>query len=174
VLLGAVRLAGSDGLLAAFVASVTMKPHLQKALEEEQEQLQTVVKRFFTIPVFVLLGTLLPWDAWLALGWRAIAFPVALLLLRRPILLLALRPLVQPLRDWKDALFIGWFGPIGVAALYYATLAVQKMGDERPFVLGSLAITASLLAHGITSVPLTRAYGRRAVRDTEPEAKLDA
>ena len=32
---------------------------------------------------------------------------------------LALRPLLGPLRSkGKDVLFLGWFGPIGAAALY--------------------------------------------------------
>jgi sodium/hydrogen antiporter len=51
---------------------------------------------------------------------------------------------------------LGWFGPIGVAALYYASLSVGEA-----WVVGSLIICASILVHGLSVTPLTRLYGKR-------------
>jgi sodium/hydrogen antiporter len=65
----------------------------------------------------------------------------------------------------RDALFLGWFGPIGVAALFYANLSVREAGVEEAWVVGSLIICASILAHGLSATPLTRLYGRRAQND---------
>jgi sodium/hydrogen antiporter len=74
----------------------------------------------------------------------------------------ALSPLVPEAQKARDVLFLGWFGPVGVAALYYATLSVHEAGAEQVWVVGSLAISASVLAHGLTAGPLTRLYGRQA------------
>jgi sodium/hydrogen antiporter len=63
------------------------------------------------------------------------------LLLRRLPTVLALRPLLGPLRrQAKDVLFLGWFGPIGAAALYYAAFSFRETGIEEAWVLGSLII----------------------------------
>jgi NhaP-type Na+/H+ or K+/H+ antiporter len=60
----------------------------------------------------------LPWEGWLELGWGGLLLVVAVLLLRRLPAVLALRPLLGVVRGRaKDVLFLGWFGPIGAAAL---------------------------------------------------------
>ena len=81
--------------------------------------------------------------------------------LRRLPAVLALRPLLGPLRSkGRDVLFLGWFGPIGAAALYYAAFSYRETGIEAAWTVGSLVICASVLVHGITATPLTKLYGR--------------
>jgi NhaP-type Na+/H+ or K+/H+ antiporter len=58
-------------------------------------------------------------------------------------------------------LLTGWFGPIGIAALFYATLAVRQTEDDLIWVVGSLLICASIVAHGISATPLTKWWGRQ-------------
>jgi sodium/hydrogen antiporter len=83
------------------------------------------------------------------------------LLLRRLPAVLALRPLLGPLQGTtKDVLFLGWFGPIGAAALYYAAFSLRETGIEEVWVVGSLIICASVLVHGVTATPLTKLYGK--------------
>ncbi len=57
---------------------------------------------------------------------------------------------------------MGWFGPIGVAALFYAALSLREIGAQEAWVVGSLVICASILVHGVTAAPLTRLYARTA------------
>ena len=159
---------GLDGVLAVFVAGIAFNVVASRGPEESTDalerkgRLQEAVTRFFDLPIFVLLGMALPWEGWLELGWGGLALAVAVLLLRRLPGMLALRPLLGQVRGRADALFMGWFGPIGAAALYYATLGLRETGTEEVWVVGSLAICASVLAHGITATPLTALYGRRA------------
>jgi NhaP-type Na+/H+ and K+/H+ antiporter len=115
-------------------------------------------KGIVTIYIFVLLGLALPWQQWLELGWKGLLLAVAVLLLRRPPAFLLLRPLLGQLKSWQDTLFLGWFGPIGAAAIFYAMLALRKTGLESAWVIGSLIICASIIAHGFTAVPLAKAY----------------
>ncbi len=46
------------------------------------------------------------------------------MLLRRLHWLWALRGLLDPVRRQRDVVFAGWFGPIGISALYDAALGL--------------------------------------------------
>ena len=74
------------------------------------------------------------------------------------------------LPSWRDGLWAGWFGPIGVAALFYATLAMRRAEVDSIWPLVSLITCASVALHGLSAAPLTRLYGRVA-RATKPSAR---
>ncbi len=158
--LGTVELLGSNGVLAAFVAGVVFNAVGSSDAKERQEDVQEAITRFFDLPVFVLFGMALPWEAWLDLGWAGLLLAVTVLLLRRLPAVLALGLLLGSLREKRDLLFLGWFGPIGAAALYYTTFSLRETGVEEVWTVGSLLIFASVVAHGATATPLTRLYGR--------------
>jgi sodium/hydrogen antiporter len=159
--LGVTELLHLNGVLAAFVAGIVFNFAGSSDAKESQEEIQEAISRFFDLPIFVLLGMALPWEGWLDLGWRGMLVVVAVLLLRRLPTVLALRPLLGPLRrQAKDVLFLGWFGPIGAAALYYAAFSFRETGIEEAWVVGSLIICASVLVHGVSATPLTKLYGR--------------
>jgi NhaP-type Na+/H+ or K+/H+ antiporter len=150
-----------NGVLAAFVAGIVFNFAGSSDAKESQEEIQEAISRFFDLPIFVVLGMALPWEGWLELGWGGILLVAAVLVLRRLPALLALRPLLGPLRGKiKDVLFLGWFGPVGAAALYYAAFSFRETGIEAAWTVGSLVICASLLVHGVTATPLTKLYGK--------------
>ena len=134
---------------------------ISTSTEEQEEQIDESVNRFFVLPIFVLLGLSLPWDAWADLGWKGPLLAILVLLLRRPPGVLALAGRVPRMQGRQDGLFTGWFGPIGVAALYYAALSQKLVGLEEVWVVGSLVISVSVLVHGVSAAPLTKLYGRR-------------
>jgi sodium/hydrogen antiporter len=159
--LGVTELLHLNGVLAAFVAGIVFNFAGSSDAKESQEEILEAISRFFDLPIFVLLGMALPWEGWLELGWRGVLLVVAVLLLRRLTTVLALRPLLGPLRRrTKDVLFLGWFGPIGAAALYYAAFSFRETGIEAAWVVGRLIICASVLVHGVSATPLTKLYGR--------------
>jgi NhaP-type Na+/H+ or K+/H+ antiporter len=159
--LGVTELLNLNGVLAAFVAGIVFDFAGSSDAKESQEEIQEAISRFFDLPIFVLLGMALPWQGWLDLGWSGPLLVVAVLLLRRLPAVLVLRPLLGPLRGRaKDVLFLGWFGPIGAAALYYAAFSFRETGIEAAWVVGSLVICASVVIHGVTATPLTKLYGR--------------
>ena len=47
---------------------------------------------------------------------------------------------------------------------YYAALAAHDLGHTQAWDIVSLAIVASVIAHGITATPLPRLYARSSVR----------
>lgn len=158
--LGAVRLVGGDDILAVFVAGLAYNWLADPKDEAAEQEVEEVLNRLFTIPVFVVFGVAIPWQEWLALGWRGPALVAAVLAVRRLPMVLALGPLLEPLDRPAGTLFVGWFGPIGIAALFYATLAVHETGLRVVWVAGSLVVAGSILAHGLTATPFTLWYGR--------------
>lgn len=163
-----VRLLGGDEVLAAFVAGAVLNnSNRQFNVQEHHERFSEALGRFFDLPIMILFGAAIPWSEWSRLGWRAVAFAVAVLLLRRIPAWLLLRRWLPWNRDRRSALFAGWFGPIGAAALFYAMLIQDETGSPEYWPLISLAIGASVFAHGITGTPLTRVFG-----STSPAEKL--
>lgn len=161
MVLGATKLAGTDGILAVFAAGVALNMAVDTETDTESERMDEAVNRFFVLPIFVLLGMALPWGQWLELGWKGLVLVGAVLLLRRLPAVLAVGSVLRRSHGVRDALFLGWFGPVGVAALYYATLSVREAGAHEAWVVGSLIICASVLVHGVTAAPLTNLYARR-------------
>jgi NhaP-type Na+/H+ or K+/H+ antiporter len=159
--LGIVKLLESDGILATFAAGIAFNSLVRGQHEAHQERVQEQVKRFFDLPIFVLLGIALPWSEWQALGWRGVVLAGAVLLLRRMPALLVWQHAIGQLHHTREALLAGWFGPIGIAALFYATLAVRKAGYDLVWNVGSLIICTSIVAHGVSATPLTKWWGHR-------------
>ena len=164
LVLGAAGLAGTNGVLAVFVAGLAFDNCVGGRERAEEAEVQEAVNQFFTLPVFALLGLMVPVQEWLALGWPAAGLVVTVLVFRRLPGMLAIRRWAAPVDDRRDALFLGWFGPIGVSALLYATEAMHRTGQEAVWPVVSLIVCGSILAHGTTATPFTRMYGRRSTR----------
>lgn len=172
-LLGTGKLLGTDALLAVFVGVAVFGQVIPQRDEAEEDKVQDAVARLFLLPVFVLLGVALPVEEWARLGWAAPAALVAAVLLRRLVTLWALRPLLKDVHDRPETFFLSWFGPIGVSALFYATLAERHTGRHEIFVLTTLAITVSVLIHGLSTAPLS-AWLRRREPERKQEQETDA
>ena len=156
---GLVTVLGLNEILAVFVAGLAYNVMADPGDEAREQQVEEVFNRLFTLPVFVLFGMVLPLEAWMALGWSGTALVVGILLLRRIPMMLAVRRFVRPLDRTAATLFAGWFGPIGIAALYYATLAVHETGNETVWTVVSLLAMGSILVHGATETLFTLRYG---------------
>lgn len=157
-ILGTVKLMGSDGILAVFVAGLAIDLSVRGSERAQEEGVQEAVDRFFTLYIFVLLGLAIPWAEWLELGWAGLLLPIAILLLRRLPAVLLLRSFLPQVKKLPDALFIGWFGPIGVTATFYAFFSLRQAGVEEAWTAGSLVVCASILVHGLTATPLAKQY----------------
>lgn len=162
VAIGTGRLIGSDEVLVVFAAGAAFDQVVSAQEREEEDRGQEAVNRFFAVPIFALLGIAIPWEGWRTLGWSGVLLALAVLLLRRPPVLLLLRPLLPNIRSVPDALFLGWFGPIAVAAIYYASLMEHRLHQPVVWHAVSLVVCASVVAHGMSGAPLTRWFGRTA------------
>ncbi|MDP9358014.1 MAG: cation:proton antiporter [Chloroflexota bacterium] len=154
------ELIGSDGLLAVLVAEIAFAwartgEEKGEQLERQQRHYQETIKQVLQVPVFVLLGLALPWDEWAELGWAGAGLVVTVLLLRRIPALLLLKPLIPQIYRWDAALFVGWFGPIGVGALYLATVAHKETELEQVWPVVTLLVAVTIVAHDLTATRLS-------------------
>lgn len=161
VALGGVHLLGGSGVLAVFIAALAFSFVLEEHVREELEEAQEALAQFFVIPAFILFGMLLPWETWKALGATGLLFAAWVLLLRRPVIIAPLLALTGTSR--RDAAFVGWFGPLGIAAIYYAVFAERYNLPYYSSLYGAatLAIAISVLVHSLTATPGARLLGRR-------------
>lgn len=163
VSLATAELAGANGILAVFIAGLCFGAKAGARERFHQENVQEAVNRFFTLPIFFLIGLTVPWSQWLEIGAPAFVFALAILVFRRAPAWLLMAPLVSGLRR-SEMVFAGWFGPIGIAALYYSLHAETKTGNPILWPITSLVICASILAHGITAAPFSRYLKKKKVR----------
>ncbi|KAI9276007.1 Sodium/hydrogen exchanger family-domain-containing protein [Sporodiniella umbellata] len=165
-LMGAVGLMGSDDLLACFIAGNAFTWDDWFRTETEDAHLMEVVDNLLNLTVFVYIGMTMPWslfnDTSIQISiWRLIVLAILVLLLRRLPIIVALYKFIPALRNLREALFTGWFGPIGVGAIYYYTVAIEAIPFDGPNghaheVLKPVVyfmVLASVVAHGVT-IPL--------------------
>ncbi|QBR91528.1 cation:proton antiporter [Nocardioides euryhalodurans] len=62
--------------------------------------------------------------------------------------------------DRYDVLFVGWFGPRGLASVIFALLALEDLADAGRELVAVIALTVllSVLLHGTTAGPLARRF----------------
>jgi sodium/hydrogen antiporter len=162
-ILGTAGILGMDGILAVFVGGVAFNFVGTGSERASEVPIDEAINRFAVLPLFVLFGAALPWQQWHDFGWQGIGLVIAVLALRRiPIVLLMRKALRLGV---PDALYLGWFGPVGVSALFYLTLEAERLGvDEKVLAAGALVITASTISFGVTGVFGRALYRRAAVR----------
>ncbi len=168
--LGAVNLLQGDGILAVFVAGLAYNRSVGQRTFEKEREVDEGINRVLILPVFLLFGTVLPWTAWAERPLTLLGFAAAVLVLRRVPLVLATKRAVG--LDRTDAAFYGWFGPMGVAALFFVTLAHER-GATTPAVWPAVAsvVAVSTLVHGVTAAPGRSIYARVAGERGDPDAE---
>ncbi|MFZ4156874.1 cation:proton antiporter [Streptomyces griseoincarnatus] len=169
--LGASGLLRFDGVLAVFVSGLAFNAVSSVQERTSENKIDEAVNRFLVLPLFVLLGAMTPWREWGELGWwRATLLVLGVLSVRRlPVLIALKRPLSL---SWRDAVFLGWFGPIGVSALFYLTMEAHRLGaDPEVLAAGTLVIAVSTVVHGVTTAPGLALYRRAATGGTEESVK---
>lgn len=112
--------------------------------------------------VWLAFGAVAVVPAVRALSWATAGYAVLSLTVIRMLpvaLALAGRRL-----GWTPVLFIGWFGPRGLASVVFALLALEDLGAtvaSRPVAIIACTVLLSVVLHGVSADPLARRYGPR-------------
>ncbi len=66
--------------------------------------------------------------------------------------------------DARTVLFVGWFGPRGLASLVFALITLEELGQGADDAVAVITATVllSVVVHGISAAPLAARYGRSA------------
>lgn len=169
--IGICTLLGSDDLLAAFACGTAFAWDGAFNKATEDSMFSNVIDLLFNCACFIYIGAIIPFKdfgnaAFHLSVWRLIVLAILILLLRRMPVILALYKFIPDLKTFREAVFVGWFGPMGVGAIFIATLARHHIpepvndGDtsqvdllqETIVPIVSMLVLASVLTHGL-SIP---------------------
>ncbi|KAI9097192.1 Sodium/hydrogen exchanger family-domain-containing protein [Phlyctochytrium arcticum] len=141
--------------LAVFITGVVFSWDGWFTKETEEAHVQEVVDNLINISFFIYFGSIIPWTAFTTILNlpKLIFMALAILATRRMPIVLALHWFMKPpVYTVRDALLIGHFGPIGVAALWYMAYA-QKHGSftEQHAAIVTFVVFVSVIVYGITA-----------------------
>ena len=127
---------GSDDFLVAFGAGVGFAHDGWFAKKTKELPFPTIIDLILNSTMFVFFGSIIPWKIFLPSHitpncgpWQLILFLILVLLFRRIPIVLAMKRLIPDVRTYREALFCGHFGPMGVGALF---LAMEARGELEP------------------------------------------
>ncbi|KAG1052448.1 hypothetical protein G6F43_005420 [Rhizopus delemar] len=167
---------GSDDLLACFVAGNAFSWDDWFRQETEEAHFQEVIDMMLNLAVFVYIGAIIPWSDFgnAALGlapWRLVVIAILILVFRRLPILIILKPVMPAMKTYREAIFSGWFGPMGVGAVFLSMVAKEELieiyhdSETKPVAIDLVSpvvlfiVLSSTLVHG-TTIPLFK-IGKR-------------
>ena len=163
---------GSDDVLACFIAGNAFTWDDWFRLETMDDSLQPTIDMLLNVAIFIWFGAVCPWHQFVANDvipiYRLIPLGILVLLFRRLPMVLAFHKKIGQVEDLRRALFVGFFGPIGVSAIFYLYVSREFLrtvtvdGVQRPDaqhlsevlnIVVWFLVVCSIVVHGL-SVPL--------------------
>jgi NhaP-type Na+/H+ or K+/H+ antiporter len=157
----AVTLSG-NGFIAAFVAGIAFRAAVDENVVDADNavELPELLGEMLAFAVWFLFGAALVPIAMHNFDLTLLAYAVLSLTVVR-IVPVALALLGTKL-DRSTVLFVGWFGPRGLASVVFALLAVEQLGEtpvvEHAVAVVALTVLASVVLHGVTAGPFGSRY----------------
>ncbi|KAJ6004035.1 hypothetical protein N7522_005680 [Penicillium canescens] len=165
---------GSDETLACFVAGCALNwdgsYHFE--VEERRDSFNPAIEIILNFGTFMFLGAITPWDQFQMPSQNGITIAqlvglgfLILIFRRIPAIMMGYRFMPKVCNDWKEALFMGYFGPIGIGAISYVEYARRLLPDpgESDVEINTLTSTMipvvywlvffSIVIHGL-SIPV--------------------
>ncbi|CDH54140.1 na h [Lichtheimia corymbifera JMRC:FSU:9682] len=158
-LIGWVGALGSDDLLACFIAGCSFTWDGWYQYNSENSHVVEVIDMMLNLGMFIYIGTIMPWSAMVQLGIMPLVLLAVLVhLFRRLPVVALLYPIMPAVHNLKEALFTGFFGPMGVGSVFYCSVAMINITLEQSDSYGSqilepivyAIVLSSILVHGIT------------------------
>jgi NhaP-type Na+/H+ or K+/H+ antiporter len=150
---------GGNGFISAFTAGLffgSLIRHHCKYLFEFMES----EGHLLTIITFIIFGAVMLPQALNHAVWDTVLLALLFLTLIRMLpIALAVTGLGLSL---PSKLFLGWFGPRGIASILFALLILEDYpvpGGEELLACVVITVALSILLHGVTAAPLAKAYG---------------
>ncbi|KAE9981870.1 hypothetical protein BLS_004248 [Venturia inaequalis] len=172
-IIGTAGMIGSDDVLACFIAGNTFTWDDWFRQETLDDSLQPTIDMLLNVAVFIWFGAVCPWNSFAHNNviplWRLILLGITVLLFRRIPIVMAMHRQIHQIEEFKQAWFVGFFGPIGVSAIFYLYVSLEYLRDnvtdhgherEDAIKLGEIMnvviwflVVCSIVVHGL-SIPL--------------------
>ncbi|ORY64071.1 Sodium/hydrogen exchanger family-domain-containing protein [Pseudomassariella vexata] len=161
---GTCGMVGSDDVLACFIAG--------NVFTWDDCSLQPTIDMLLNVTIFMWYGAVCPWTKFVQNDiipiYRLIPLGILILLFRRPPVIFGFRKLIHQIDDLRQAIFMGFFGPVGVSGIFYLYITLEfldtlkkgdtqrgdvaHMGEATEIIVWFIAV-CSVVVHGL-SIPL--------------------
>lgn len=123
---------GVDDLLVSFAAGTAFSWDGWFSKNTKESKVSTVIDLLLNYAYFIYFGAIIPWSDFnnAEIGcsvWRLIILAIVVIFLRRIPAVMVLKPFIPDIKSWREALFVGHFGPIGVGAVFAAILSRAEL-----------------------------------------------
>ena len=102
-------------------------------LETLDDSLQPTIDMLLNLSVFMWFGAVCPWAMFLRNDiipiYRLIFLGILILLFRRVPVIYAMHGQIRQIEEQRQALFVGFFGPIGVSAVFYLYISLEFLNQ---------------------------------------------
>ncbi|RZI81501.1 MAG: sodium:proton antiporter [Rubrivivax sp.] len=179
---GAALLIQAYGFLAVFAAGASLS-HCERSLRADKTShpdgahssrlihFSAQSEHLAEVAVVLVIGASLASISW---DWVTVAFALLVMTVARPLSVLATVP--RRLLPGHQRALVAWFGIRGVGSVYYLAYAIDHGVDgavARTLTSAvMIAITLSIVAHGISATPLMARYMRRRTMEESEEDPL--
>jgi sodium/hydrogen antiporter len=169
--LATAQAAGGSGFIACFVggllASSLQIRHRAELLRGAEGMGETLAALTWIMFGAVVVAKMLDRATWPALFYAVLSLTVVRML---PVVLC----LIGTRTSTADKLFIGWFGPRGLATIVFAVLVLDEKlpGNDTIMLAAGWTVLLSVIAHGVTANPLVKALGTRRLHPAEKQADI--
>ena len=140
--IGLTTLLGSDDLLAAFACGTSFAWDGFFNKQTEESVFSSVIDTLFNVAAFIFVGAWMPFGSFHvhiehgidAMGgihvWRLVVLAILVLLLRRLPIMMGMYRCIPDVKTWREAVFTGHFGPMGIGAIFISTYAAKFLDDH--------------------------------------------
>jgi NhaP-type Na+/H+ or K+/H+ antiporter len=151
---------GGSGFIAAFVGGLLMG-HLLGEHKHTYLHGNENYGDLLSICVWLLFGSVVLPNTWHFMTWQTWVYAAASLTVLR--MLPVWISLLGTGLNRESRLFIGWFGPRGLASIVFAVIVLQYTLVAREILVATVVCTIllSVLLHGITANPWAKRLGAR-------------
>ncbi|MGA9253884.1 MAG: cation:proton antiporter, partial [Roseobacter sp.] len=151
---------GGSGFIAAFVGGLVFGARMKKDKHALVQPAEGVTDAFALV-TWVIFGAAVVGQAASGFTWEVVLYAICSLTIVRILpVLLALKGLAL---DRSEKLFIGWFGPRGLATCVFAVMVLDS-GIRGGDVIVSTAVCTillSIVAHGLSALPFVAILARK-------------
>ncbi len=186
---------GTDDLLACFVAGNALNwdgEYLEET-ERRHDEVNSCVDVLLNFGGFMYIGTIMPWSEFndpdgtgITYGRLVLLGFMVLIFRRIPAILLTYKLMPAVCTNYKEALFMGYFGPIGAGAVFYLEHSRHLFpelgqGDEEETNLARAIgpvvywlVLFSIVVHGLSIPGLNLIYtymGVQPIKDDSVEVR---
>jgi NhaP-type Na+/H+ or K+/H+ antiporter len=152
---------GGNGFIAAFVGGLAVGPTVER-VGEQLIRFTEAEGQLLNLSVFFIFGVLVV-GLMEPLSWEVAVYALLSLTLIRMVPVAA--SLIGTRLRGVSMLFVGWFGPRGLASIVLGLIVVAEApmlaGREEIELVVALTVLLSVLLHGLTAAPLSAAYARK-------------